>query len=130
MTASLIQLFEIRNLWKWFERILALQDVDLETRRGELLGLLGKNGAGKSTLIKIVSGVHQPTAGTIRCEGQEVHISSPDVAHSLGIETVFQDLALIPNLAVVPNFFINREKTWGLFGGFSRSLLGRALEQE
>jgi ABC-type sugar transport system ATPase subunit len=130
MTASPIPLFEIRNLSKWFESILALQDVDLEIRRGEVLGLLGDNGAGKSTLIKIVSGVHQPTAGTIRCEGQEVHIYSPDVAHSLGIETVFQDLALIPNLAVVPNFFIGREKTWGFFGGFPRILRERAMEED
>ena len=123
-------LFEIRNLSKWFGSIRALQEVDLDIRQGEVLGLLGDNGAGKSTLIKIISGIHQPTAGTIRSEGKEVQISSPQVAHSLGVETVFQDLALIPNLSVVPNFFIAREMTWGFFGTFPRILRERAMEAD
>ena len=129
-TGSGVPLFEIRNLNKWFGSIQALQDIDLDIRRGEVLGLLGDNGAGKSTLIKIISGIHQPTRGTIRSEGTEVHISSPRVAHSLGVETVFQDLALISNLTVVPNFFIGREKTWGFFGPFPQILRERSMEAD
>ena len=123
-------LFEIRGLSKWFGSIQALQDIDLDVRPGEVLGLLGDNGAGKSTLIKIISGIHQPTKGTIRTDGREVHISSPQVAHSLGVETVFQDLALIPNLPVVPNFFIGREKTWGFIGSFPKILRERSMEAD
>src|SRR3712207_4376482 len=94
---------QLRGISKHFGGIAALEDVDLDVREGEVLGLLGDNGAGKSTLIKTIAGVHQPNEGTIYCRGMQVRITSPDKAHELGIETVFQDLALIPNLAVADN---------------------------
>jgi ABC-type sugar transport system ATPase subunit len=120
---------EVRNLSKHFGSIQALRGVDLDIYPGEVLGLLGDNGAGKSTFIKSISGVHIPTAGTIRCEGQLVSISSPSVARSLGIETVFQDLALIPNLDAAANLFIGRELGWG-FKGMLRVLRRRAMEED
>jgi ABC-type sugar transport system ATPase subunit len=120
---------EVRGLCKQFGSIQALRDVDLDIYPGEVLGLLGDNGAGKSTFIKSISGVHIPTAGTIRCEGQPVSISSPSVARSLGIETVFQDLALIPNLDAAANLFIGRELGWG-FKGLLRVLRHRAMEED
>ncbi len=130
MTTDYPLFLEIRTLSKRFGAIQALQDVDLDIRRGEVLGLLGDNGAGKSTLIKTISGVHHATSGTVRCEGREVRISSPEVARSLGIETVFQDLALIPNLCVTGNFFIGREKTWGLIGDFPHIMCQRAMRED
>ena len=111
---------QIRGLCKRFGSIQALQNVDLDIYPGEVLGLLGDNGAGKSTLIKSVSGVFTPSAGTILCEGKPVAISSPGVARSLGIETVFQDLALIPNLDAAANLFIGRELGWGPFKGLMK----------
>jgi ABC-type sugar transport system ATPase subunit len=108
---------EIRGLCKRFGSIQALRGIDLDIYPGEVLGLLGDNGAGKSTLIKCISGVHSLSEGSMRCEGKPVTISSPNIARSLGIETVFQDLALIPNLDAAANLFIGREIGWfrGLF---------------
>lgn len=94
-----------------FRHITALSDIDLSLFPGEVLALLGDNGAGKSTLIKILTGVHQPTAGRIRFDGREVQITSPNDAHDLGIETVYQDLALIPQMSIARNFFLGREIT-------------------
>jgi len=80
-----------------------------------VLGLIGDNGAGKSTLLKILCGFQPPSSGRIVLEGQEVHFKSVDHARSLGIDAVYQDLALIPQLSVVQNMFLNREKvTWPL----------------
>jgi len=120
---------EVRGLCKRFGGVNALRDVDLDIYPGEVLGLLGDNGAGKSTFIKSISGVYTPTAGTIRCEGQPVTISSPVVARSLGIETVFQDLALIPNLDAAANLFIGRELGWG-FKGLLRVMRTRAMAED
>src|SRR5262249_59663115 len=75
-----------------------------------IVALLGDNGAGKSTLVKIIAGVHQPDAGEIRFDGRPVHIASPRDASALGIETVYQDLALCDNLSVVQNLFLGRER--------------------
>jgi ABC-type sugar transport system ATPase subunit len=121
---------EIRGLCKQFGSIQALRNVDLDIHAGEVLGLLGDNGAGKSTFIKCISGVHTPTSGTIRCEGRPVTIAAPGVARSLGIETVFQDLALIPNLDAAANLFIGRELGWGPLKGLLRVLRGRAMEED
>src|ERR1700734_1988949 len=118
----------IRGLSKSFGSIKALQNIDLDIYPGEVLGLLGDNGAGKSTLIKTISGVHSPTDGTIHCEGKMVSISSPSVARSIGIETVFQDLALIPNLDAAANLFIGREMGWGPFGGLLKILRNNAMQ--
>jgi simple sugar transport system ATP-binding protein len=120
---------EVRGLCKQFGSIQALSDVDLDIYPGEVLGLLGDNGAGKSTFIKSISGVYIPTAGTIRCEGRPVSITSPRVARSLGIETVFQDLALIPNLDAAANLFIGRELGWG-FKGLLSVMRQRAMAED
>ena len=92
----------------------ALVDVSLHLEEGECLGLIGDNGAGKSTLIKILSGFQRPDSGTIFVNGEEANIRSVDHARSLGIDTVYQDLALIPTLSVAHNMFLNRELTVGL----------------
>ncbi|PZR75317.1 MAG: ABC transporter ATP-binding protein, partial [Chthoniobacterales bacterium] len=85
---------------KRFGAVTALHDVNLHLGQGEVLGLLGDNGAGKSTLIKIMCGFQPPTSGRIVLEGQEITLKSVDHARSLGIDTVYQDLALINELTV------------------------------
>lgn len=101
---------ELRGITKNFGPICALGGVDLQLRRGELLGLVGDNGAGKSTLTKVLSGAHLPDSGTIRMDGVEVAIRNPDDAHRLGIEMIYQDLALFDNLDVASNIYIGREE--------------------
>jgi simple sugar transport system ATP-binding protein len=101
----------VEHISKRFGAVTALHDVNLHLGQGEVLGLLGDNGAGKSTLIKIMCGFQPPTSGRIVLEGQEVTLRSVDHARSLGIDTVFQDLALINELTVYHNMFLNRERT-------------------
>lgn len=100
----------IRSATKRFGAVLALDDVDLHVNSGEVLALLGDNGAGKSTLIKCISGVHRLDAGAIEVDGVRIHMTSPAVARSSGIETVYQDLALFDNLDSTGNFFAGREE--------------------
>ncbi len=100
---------ELRGISKAFGSVRALTDVDLEVRRGEVMALVGDNGAGKSTLIKCVAGIHQADEGEIYFEGNQVHISGPKEAANLGIEVVYQDLALCDNLDVVQNMYLGRE---------------------
>ena len=102
---------EVSGLRKRYGSTTALRDVSLELRENEVLALLGDNGAGKSTLIKILSGVVKPDDGEIKIDGDRVHIDSPHKARELGIETVYQDLALFDNSTAVGNFFAGREKT-------------------
>ncbi|MFJ2027252.1 ATP-binding cassette domain-containing protein [Streptomyces sp. NPDC087897] len=102
-------LLALRGISKSFGAVAALSDVALDVAAGEVVALVGDNGAGKSTLVKILSGVHQPDAGTVRFDGATVSIPSPAVAQRLGIATVFQDLALCENLNVVDNLFLGRE---------------------
>ena len=99
---------------KRFGTVTALEHVDFDVPAGCVTALLGDNGAGKSTLIKILTGVYPPSGGTIHFEGREVSISSPRDARALGIETVYQDLALVPLMSVARNFFLGRELT-GMF---------------
>ena len=99
----------LRGVSKHFGAVSALTDIELEVHAGEVVALVGDNGAGKSTLVKILSGVHQPSAGSIRFGGREVVLPDPGAALSLGIATVFQDLALCENLDVVANIFLGRE---------------------
>ena len=94
---------------KRFGSVVALDSVDLEVRRGEILALLGDNGAGKSTLIKCISGLHHLDAGSIYLDGLKTTIRSPADARFAGIETVYQDLALFDNLTPAQNFFAGRE---------------------
>jgi simple sugar transport system ATP-binding protein len=100
---------------KNYGAVTALTDVNLRLRRGEVLGLIGDNGAGKSTLLKILCGFQPPTTGRIFLEGQQVTLKSVDHARSLGIDAVYQDLALVNQLTVFQNMFLNREKVrWPL----------------
>jgi len=104
---------KVEGIAKKFGGLTALLNVNLHVDKGEVLGLLGDNGAGKSTLIKIISGFHQPDAGTISVEGTPVTLRSVDHARSLGIDTVYQDLALVNELSVYHNMFLNREHRIG-----------------
>ena len=99
----------VRGATKRFGAVLALDGVDLEVGRGEVLALLGDNGAGKSTLIKCLSGVHRLDEGVVEMDGQPITIHSPAQARALGIETVYQDLALFDNLGPAANFYAGRE---------------------
>jgi D-xylose transport system ATP-binding protein len=104
-------LLELRGISKRFGAVQALTDVRFDVRAGEVVALVGDNGAGKSTLIKIISGIYRADEGTIRWQGGEVSISSPNDSAALGIATVYQDLALCDNLDVVANLFLGRELT-------------------
>jgi D-xylose transport system ATP-binding protein len=103
-------LLQLRGASKAYGAVQALSNVDLEVYAGEVVGLVGDNGAGKSTLIKAISGVGPADTGEFFVEGQSVKITSPQIASRLGIETVYQDLALCDNLDVVANLFLGREE--------------------
>ncbi|MEV6600943.1 ATP-binding cassette domain-containing protein [Actinoplanes sp. NPDC051346] len=92
-----------------FGSVRALVDVSLTLRPGEITALVGDNGAGKSTLVRCVAGIHRPDAGTISLDGKELHFKSPEDAREAGIETVHQNLALVEDLTVWQNLFLNRE---------------------
>jgi D-xylose transport system ATP-binding protein len=100
----------LRGISKSFGAVRALYQVDFDVNAGEVVGLVGDNGAGKSTLIKVISGVAPADQGEIFLEGKQVNISNPQSANNLGIETVYQDLALCDNLDVVANLFLGREE--------------------
>jgi D-xylose transport system ATP-binding protein len=102
-------ILSLRGICKNFGAVSALTDIDLDVHAGEVVALVGDNGAGKSTLVKILSGVHQPTSGSIRFRGQDIALPNPGAALSMGIATVFQDLALCENLDVVANIFLGKE---------------------
>ena len=109
MTDTSSPLLELRSLTKTFGSVQALTDVDFEVRRGEVMALVGDNGAGKSTLVKCVAGTHAADSGEIYFEGNRVSIHGPKDAAQLGIEVVYQDLALCDNLDVVQNMYLGRE---------------------
>ena len=106
-----IDALRVEHIAKSFGPVTALRDVSLSLRKGEVLGLIGDNGAGKSTLVKILSGFHRPDAGAISVFGEPVQFKSVIHARSLGIDTVYQDLALVPGLSVYHNMFLKREHT-------------------
>ena len=115
------------HLSKSFGRVTALKDTSIRLDKGEVLGLLGDNGAGKSTLLKILTGFHQPSSGKIFIQGKEEVLRSVSYARSLGIEPVYQDLALINELSVYRNMFLRREL---MFGGFLRILNDSAMRKQ
>jgi len=117
---------EMKNIYKSFGGIHALIDVSLELRHGEILGLVGDNAAGKSSLMKILTGAYQANRGRIFFEGREVHITNPRVSRQIGIEMVYQDFELCPNLDVPANLFLGREIT----GNFLKALKNRQMESE
>ena len=96
------------DIAKRFGAVTALDGVSLTLRRGEILGILGDNGAGKSTLMKILTGYHAPTSGQLVIDGNPVALRSVDHARSLGIECVYQDLALVGGLSIAHNMFLKR----------------------
>ena len=108
-------LLSLRGISKHFGAVQALFGVDLDLPAGYVTALVGDNGAGKSVLTKTIAGIHQPDHGEIFWEGRQVHIRSPRDAAALGIETVYQDLALADNLDIVQNMFLGRERLNGLF---------------
>ena len=110
-----MSLLSLRNIAKSFGAIEALRGVDLDIRPGEAVGLMGDNGAGKSTLVKIIAGNFPQTAGTIEMEGRPVHFHRPIDARGVGIEVVYQDLALADNLTAAENVFLGRELRKGFW---------------
>lgn len=110
-------LLEARGIVRTYGSVVALDGADFDVEAGQVTALIGDNGAGKSTLIKILSGTEQPEGGTITLDGTQVTVNDPSVARELGIETVFQDLALCPHLDPVKNLYLGREiKRGGLMG--------------
>ena len=103
-------LLEARNITKRFGGLVAVNDVSVGLNAGEVIGIVGDNGAGKSTLIKVISGVHRPDEGQLFFMGQDAKIDTPMAALKLGIETIYQDLALAENMNVYSNIFLGREK--------------------
>src|SRR5512139_1526843 len=120
---------EMRNIRKNFAAVQALRGVDLVLHHGEVLGLMGDNAAGKSTLMKVLSGAYIPDDGEILIEGQNAHMTNPLDARRLGIEMVYQDLALANNLDVTGNVFLGREAVSAGLGMFS-VMDARRMEQE
>jgi ABC-type sugar transport system ATPase subunit len=107
------EVLRTEHVSKSFGQVTALRDASIRLAKGEVLGLLGDNGAGKSTLLKILTGFHQPSRGKIYFEGKEVQLKSVSHARALGIEPVYQDLALINELNVYRNMFLQREIMYG-----------------
>jgi simple sugar transport system ATP-binding protein len=103
-------LLEARGIVKSFGRVRALRGADFDVFPGEVAALVGDNGAGKSTLVKVLSGIHHADAGEIRFAGERVTVPSPEAARELGIETVYQDLALAPDLDPAANLYLGRER--------------------
>ena len=122
-------LLQLSGVVKNFGAVRALRGADFEVSAGEVVALCGDNGAGKSTLVKTIAGVHQPDGGSIRFEGKEVALHSPDAATDLGIATVYQDLALCDNLDIVSNMFLGRELYRKALFGLDIGAAGRLLDE-
>jgi D-xylose transport system ATP-binding protein len=116
------------HISKSFGAVEALKDISFSINAGEVVALLGDNGAGKSTLVKIIAGTMQPDTGRLLFEGRPVIIDSPATAKQLGIETVYQDLSICPNMDVVANFFMGRELYRNVLG--LKMLRERAMREE
>jgi simple sugar transport system ATP-binding protein len=124
-------LLELRDVGKSFGNVIALDAISTSVRAGEVTCVLGDNGAGKSTLIKILSGVHRPDRGQVLLDGSPVAWTAPREALDAGIATVYQDLAMIPLMAVWRNFFLGREprKGWGPFRRFDSGQARRVTRE-
>ena len=124
----------VRGITKHFGSVQALRGVDLDVYEGEVVGLVGDNGAGKSTLVNIISGGLQPNGGYVMVDGHRVSFSSALEARRLGIETVYQDLALAPDLSVWANIFLGRERTvkgpLGWLGWLDRRSMATSAEED
>ncbi len=122
-------LVEMKDIYKWFSGVCALNGVDFNVGYAEIVGLLGDNGAGKSTLIKILSGYHPPDSGKIFFEGKEQHFSSPREVRSLGIETIYQEAAMVHKMSIMRNIFMGRERG-KVDMGFAKYLDIEQMERE
>jgi simple sugar transport system ATP-binding protein len=125
-------LLEVDNVSKYFGTVIALKDISMGVRAGEVMCVLGDNGAGKSTLIKTLAGVYRPDEGRYLIEGREVRLTSPRDALARGIATVYQDLAMIPLMSIWRNFFLGSEPTagWGPWRRFDVDYAMRTSRDE
>ena len=122
-------ILELKNISKRFGAVQALSEVNFEVYQGEVLGLVGDNGAGKSTLVKVIAGTYQPDSGHYLFEGKEVTVNNPHEATQLGIQTVYQDLALCDNLDVVANLYLGREEMEPAFSRLLSTIDEITMEQ-
>ena len=131
MSSTTNPLLEAKGITKYFGTITALENVNLKVHAGECLGVVGDNGAGKSTLIKVLCGAVIPDSGEILLDGKQVSFTSPIEARTLGIETVYQNLALSPALSITDNMFLGREiRQKGFMGKFLKFLDKKAMAEE
>jgi simple sugar transport system ATP-binding protein len=130
-----VPLLEVRHVSKFFGSVIALKDISMEVRAGEVICVLGDNGAGKSSLIKILSGVHTYDEGEFLVEGKPVRFSGPREARAAGISVVFQDLATVPLMSIWRNFFLGSEPTIGvgpvrkLNSGFAKRVMREEMHK-
>lgn len=126
--------YEARGITKRYGNVLALDNADFAVRAGEVVGLVGDNGAGKSTLVKALSGAHRPDSGQMFLDGEEVEWQSPHQALEAGIETLYQDSSLAPELTVSANVFLGREEVvpgfWGKLGFLANKRMDEVARQE
>jgi ABC-type sugar transport system ATPase subunit len=130
--ASVQPILQVKDLYKHFGGLVAVDHVSLDVHPGEVVGLLGDNGAGKSTLIKMISGAYKPDGGQILLDGEAISFSTPLEARRRGIETIYQDLALCENLDASANIFLGRERMrhqLGIFRVLNRSYMLRESRQ-
>ena len=125
-------MLEIRDVTKMFGSVISLSDISTTVQAGQVTCVLGDNGAGKSTLIKILSGVHRPDGGQLLVDGRPARFSTPRDALDAGIATVYQDLAIVPLMAIWRNFFLGSEPTkgWGPFKRFDAGLAKKVTRKE
>ncbi len=126
-------LLEAKGVCKYFGAVTALRDVNISLLPGEVLGVVGDNGAGKSTFMKVLSGLHPPSEGTLIFDGKPIKFSSPRDARNLGIEMVYQDLALAGNMNIAENIYLGREPQKKILGGLLPLFdhrAGRRMAQE
>ena len=120
-------LMKATGIHKWYGKIHAVRGVDFTIKRGEILGLIGDNGAGKSSLLKVLSGYHHQDKGEIFIEGEKVKISSPADARAMGIETVYQERALVDSMSLARNFYMGREPV-GAAGFLDRRKMAECMD--
>jgi D-xylose transport system ATP-binding protein len=123
-------ILSVTSLSKSFGAVQAISDVSITVYPGEVVALVGDNGAGKSTTIKMISGAHQPDSGSIEFNGVPVQLTTPAEAERLGIQTVYQDLALCDNLDIVSNLYLGRELKRTIIPGFLKVLQKAEMEQK
>jgi ABC-type sugar transport system ATPase subunit len=129
VSAPATPLVRLDRVRKEFGAVVALEEVSLDVRAGEIVALVGDNGAGKSTLVKMIAGVHQPTSGEIVLDGEAVRLANPNESRRHGIEVVYQDLALADNQPVYMNMFLGRELVRGPLRRLDRARMAAETQQ-